>query len=41
MEVKDYLSNYYEQYDEDGRLTSRHGMVEVFRKNGRSHEQAN
>lgn len=28
MEVKDYLSNYYEQYDEDGRLTSRYGMVE-------------
>ena len=28
MEVKDYLSNYYEQCDEDGRLTSRYGMVE-------------
>lgn len=28
MEVKDYLSNYYEQYDEDGRLTSKYGMVE-------------
>lgn len=28
MEVKDYLSNYYGQYDEDGRLTSKYGMVE-------------
>lgn len=28
MEVKDYLSSYYEQYDEDGRLTSKYGMVE-------------
>lgn len=28
MEVKDYLDTYYSQYDEDGRLTSRHGMVE-------------
>ena len=28
MEIKDYLSNYYEWYDENGRLTSRHGMVE-------------
>lgn len=28
MEVKDYLSNYYEQYNEDGRLTSKYGMVE-------------
>lgn len=28
MEVKDYLSNYYEQYDKDGRLTSKYGMVE-------------
>ena len=28
METKDYLTNYYERYDEDGRLTSRHGMVE-------------
>ena len=28
MEVKDYLSNYYEHYDEDGRLTSKYGMVE-------------
>ena len=28
MEVEDYLSNYYEQYDEDGRLTSKYGMVE-------------
>ena len=31
MEVKDYLSNYYEQYDEDGRLTSKYGMVEYIR----------
>ena len=28
MEVKDYLSSYYEQYDEDGRLASKYGMVE-------------
>lgn len=28
MEVNDYLSNYYEQYDEHGRLTSKYGMVE-------------
>ena len=28
MEVKEYLEQYYGQYDEDGRLTSRHGMVE-------------
>lgn len=28
MEVKEYLSNYYEQHDEDGRLTSKYGMVE-------------
>ena len=28
MEVKDYLNNYYKEYDEDGRLTSRYGMVE-------------
>lgn len=28
MEVKDYLKNYYENYDEDGRLSSKHGMVE-------------
>lgn len=28
METKDYLSSFYEQYDEDGRLTSRHGSVE-------------
>lgn len=28
MEVKEYLEQYYRQYDEDGRLTSRHGMVE-------------
>lgn len=28
METKDHLSSFYEQYDEDGRLTSRHGSVE-------------
>lgn len=28
METKDYLTNYYEGYDENGRLTSKHGMVE-------------
>lgn len=28
METKDYLTNYYKNYDEDGRLLSRHGMVE-------------
>ena len=28
MEVKEYITNYYEQYDEDGRLLSKHGMVE-------------
>ena len=28
METKKYLSNYYENYDEDGRLLSKHGMVE-------------
>lgn len=28
MEVKDYLTNYYEHYDEDGRLSSKHGQVE-------------
>ncbi len=28
METKHYLENYYEQYDEDGRLRSKHGMVE-------------
>lgn len=28
METKDYLTDYYERYDEDGRLASRHGMVE-------------
>lgn len=27
METKDYLTNYYERYDEDGRLISKHGMV--------------
>jgi len=30
MEVKDYLASYYENYDEDGRLLSRHGQVEYF-----------
>ena len=28
MNAKEYLTNYYQNYDEDGRLTSRHGMVE-------------
>lgn len=28
METKDYITSYYEGYDEDGRLTSKHGMVE-------------
>ena len=28
MNTKEYLSSYYESYDEDGRLTSKHGMVE-------------
>ena len=28
MEIKEILGNYYENYDEDGRLRSRHGMVE-------------
>ena len=28
MNTYDYLSNYYENYDEDGRLTSKHGAVE-------------
>ncbi len=28
MEAKDYLSSYYEGYDENARLISRHGMVE-------------
>lgn len=28
MDAKEYLSNYYEQYDEDGRLLSKHGKVE-------------
>lgn len=28
METKDYLTNYYERYDEEGRLLSRHGMIE-------------
>ena len=28
MDTKSYLSNYYENYDEDGRLNSRYGMVE-------------
>ncbi len=28
METKKYLQNYYESYGENGRLTSRHGMVE-------------
>ena len=28
MDVKEYLTNYYENHDEDGRLRSRHGSVE-------------
>ena len=28
MKTYDILSNYYQNYDEDGRLRSRHGMVE-------------
>lgn len=28
METKDYLANYYERYDENGRLLSKHGMIE-------------
>lgn len=28
MNAKEYLTNYYQNYDEDGRLTSKHGMVE-------------
>lgn len=28
METEDYIASYYEGYDENGRLTSRHGMVE-------------
>ena len=28
MDTKEYLSNYYEQYDEDGRLLSKHGKIE-------------
>lgn len=28
METKDYLKGYYERYDEDARLISKHGMVE-------------
>ena len=28
METKDYLKKYYESYDEEGRLISKHGMVE-------------
>ena len=28
METKDFLTNYYERYDENGRLISKHGMVE-------------
>lgn len=30
METKDYLAEYYEGYDENGRLMTRHGMVEYF-----------
>lgn len=28
MNTKEYLTNYYGHYDEDGRLTSRYGMIE-------------
>ena len=28
METKEYLANYYEQYNEDSRLISKHGMIE-------------
>lgn len=28
MDTKEYLTNYYKNYDEDGRLTSNHGKVE-------------
>lgn len=28
MNTQEYLSNYYQNYDEEGRLLSRHGMVE-------------
>lgn len=28
METKDRLTNYYEAYDEEGHLISKHGMVE-------------
>lgn len=28
MEAKEVLKSYYEGYDENGRLTSKHGMVE-------------
>ncbi|MBO5788776.1 MAG: class I SAM-dependent methyltransferase [Clostridia bacterium] len=28
METRAYLANYYEQYDEDGRLLSKHGKIE-------------
>ena len=28
MDAKEYLANYYEQHDEDGRLLSKHGKIE-------------
>ena len=28
MNTNEYLSSYYQNYDEEGRLLSRHGMVE-------------
>lgn len=28
MNTQEYLSNYYQNYDEEGRLFSKHGMVE-------------
>lgn len=30
MDTKEYLTKYYENYNEDGRLVTRHGMVEYF-----------
>lgn len=33
MEVPQVLSDFYENYDEDGRLASRHGSVEFLSLN--------
>lgn len=30
METKDYLTNYYDRYDENGCLISKHGMMGYF-----------